>query len=60
MNALSFAERYRQARLYARQVRVRRAMGDRYDHARPWRGLPRNKGGTTKQLTGSVFDTTIG
>lgn len=38
MNALSFAERYRQARLYARQVRQRLAMGDRYDHAKPWRG----------------------
>lgn len=35
---LTFAERYQQARLYARQVRVRRAMGDKYDHAKPWRG----------------------
>jgi hypothetical protein len=35
---LTFAERYRQARLYAAQVRVRRAMGDKYRHASPWRG----------------------
>jgi hypothetical protein len=38
MSALTFAERSRQARLYAAQVRVRRAMGDRYEHATPWRG----------------------
>ena len=38
MNAPTFAERYRQARLYAAQVRKRRAMGDRYEHAKPWRG----------------------
>ena len=35
---LTFAERYRQARLYAAQVRVRKAMGDKYEHAKPWRG----------------------
>lgn len=38
MNAPTFAERYRQARLYAAQVRKRREMGDRYEHAKPWRG----------------------
>jgi hypothetical protein len=32
---LPFAERYRQARLYAAQVRVRRAMGDRHILAKP-------------------------
>jgi hypothetical protein len=36
--ALSFAERCRQARLYAAQVRVRRAMGNKYAHARSWHG----------------------
>ncbi len=35
---LTYEERYQQARLYAAQVRARRAMGDRYEHARPWRG----------------------
>ena len=30
---LPFTERYRQARLYAAQVRRRRAMGDKYVHA---------------------------
>lgn len=30
MITLTFAERYTQARLYARQVRQRRAMGDSY------------------------------
>jgi hypothetical protein len=35
---LTFAERYQQARLYAAQVRVRKAMGHRYAHAVPWRG----------------------
>jgi hypothetical protein len=29
---LPFPERYRQARLYAAQVRQRQAMGRRYDH----------------------------
>jgi len=38
VSALTFAERYRQARLFAAQVRQRRAMGDRYEHAKPWRG----------------------
>jgi hypothetical protein len=41
MNGLifaEFAERYRQARLYAAQVRARKAMGDKYTHAKPWRG----------------------
>lgn len=33
MIAPTFAERYQRARLYASQVRVRRAMGDRYEHA---------------------------
>jgi hypothetical protein len=37
---LTFAERYQQARTYAAQVRVRKAMGDRYEHATPWRGPP--------------------
>lgn len=35
---LTFSERYRQARLYAAQVRARKAMGSKYDHAAPWRG----------------------
>lgn len=35
---LTFAERHQQARLYAAQMRTRRAMGDRYEHAKPWRG----------------------
>jgi hypothetical protein len=35
---LTFAERYSQARLYAAQVRKRKEMGDRYEHATPWRG----------------------
>ena len=38
MIRLTFAERYAQARTYAAQVRVRKAMGDRYEHAKPWRG----------------------
>jgi hypothetical protein len=38
MTALTFAERYAQAKLYAAQVRVRRAMGEKYAHAVPWRG----------------------
>jgi len=38
VSALTFAERYRQARLFAAQVRQRKAMGDKYEHARPWRG----------------------
>lgn len=38
MIKLTFAERYQQARTYAAQVRMRKAMGDRYEHARPWRG----------------------
>lgn len=33
VTTLTFAERYQQARLYARQVRVRKAMGKRYAHA---------------------------
>lgn len=33
-----FHTRYKQARLYAAQVRQRKAMGEKYDHARPWRG----------------------
>lgn len=37
MIRLTFAERYAQARTYAAQVRVRKAMGDRYEHAKPWR-----------------------
>lgn len=37
MTALTLAERYRQARLYAAQVRTRKAMGDKYEHAKPWR-----------------------
>jgi len=36
--ARTFAERSQQARLYAAQVRKRKAMGDRYEHAKPWRG----------------------
>ena len=32
---LPFTERYRQARLYAAQVRTRKAMGEKYDHAKP-------------------------
>lgn len=36
--SLTYAERYQQARLFAAQVRKRKEMGDRYDHARPWRG----------------------
>lgn len=39
MTAPTFAERYRQARLYAAQVRTRKAMGDKYEHAKPGRGL---------------------
>jgi hypothetical protein len=39
MITLTFAERYAQARTFAAQVRARRAMGDRYEHARPWRGI---------------------
>jgi hypothetical protein len=31
----NFQVRYQQARLYAAQVRARRAMGDKYDHANP-------------------------
>jgi hypothetical protein len=38
ISRISFAERYRQARLYAAQVRKRREMGARYEHAAPWRG----------------------
>lgn len=38
MIKLTSAERYAQARTYAAQVRVRKAMGDRYEHAKPWRG----------------------
>jgi hypothetical protein len=34
MNALTFAERYAQARLYAAQVRTRRMLGDRYAHSK--------------------------
>jgi hypothetical protein len=30
--SLPFHERYRQARLYAAQVRTRRAMGEKYAH----------------------------
>ena len=29
---LPFTERYRQARLYAAQVRTRKAMGEKYEH----------------------------
>jgi hypothetical protein len=36
----NFQVRYQQARLYAAQVRTRKAMGDRYAHAMPWRGNP--------------------
>jgi hypothetical protein len=32
------AERYQRAHLYAAQVRVRKAMGDKYEHAKPWQG----------------------
>jgi hypothetical protein len=32
MIRLIFAERHRQAQLYAAQMRARRAMGDRYAH----------------------------
>jgi hypothetical protein len=35
MNAPTLADRYAQARLYAQQVRARRAMGDRYAHYQP-------------------------
>ena len=35
---MNFTERYRQARLFAAQVRQRKAMGDKYEHATPWRG----------------------
>jgi len=37
---LTFAERYQQAKVYAAQVRARKAMGDKYAHAHasPWRG----------------------
>jgi hypothetical protein len=35
MIRLTFAERYQQARTYAAQVRVRRAMGDKYEHYNP-------------------------
>jgi hypothetical protein len=38
---LTFAERYQQARLYAAQVRVRKAMGDKYDHAKSKQGTRR-------------------
>lgn len=38
MIRLTFAERYQQARTYAAQVRVRKAMGQKYEHAAPWRG----------------------
>ncbi len=31
--SFTFTERFRQARLYAAQVRQRRAMGDQYAHA---------------------------
>lgn len=31
---LTFADRYQQARLFAAQVRVRKAMGDKYWHAK--------------------------
>ncbi len=50
MSALTFAERYRQARLYAAQVRARKVMGDRYEHAKPWRGPTR-----LKELTDRIF-----
>lgn len=41
MSALTFTERRQQARLYAAQMRMRKAMGDRYSHAHPWRGRSR-------------------
>ena len=41
MLTLTLAQRYQQARLYAAQVRARRAMGDRYAHA-PARHIKRD------------------
>jgi hypothetical protein len=54
MIALTFDERYRQARLYAAQVRTRKAMGERYDHARPWRA-PGNRSLRAIELTEQNF-----
>lgn len=60
MIALTFAERYRQARLYAAQVRTRKAMGDRYDHARPWRGPSGAKWSLKRvELTEQNFGSTL-
>jgi hypothetical protein len=40
---LTFAERYRQARLYAAQVRTRKAMGQKYEHAKPYNAKSDNR-----------------
>ena len=54
MIKLPFAERYQQARTYAAQVRARKAMGDLYEHARPWRGPVSLKSSAMRfKLTGS-------
>jgi hypothetical protein len=34
----NFQVRYQQAKLYAAQVRVRKAMGDKYEHIQPATG----------------------
>jgi hypothetical protein len=41
MIKLTFAERYQQARTYAAQVRVRKAMGEKYEHFKPAPSLRR-------------------
>jgi hypothetical protein len=58
MIRLTFAERYQQARTYAAQVRVRKAMGQKYEHAAPWRGPRAIKSGylnVGRQLTEPSF-----
>ena len=40
---VTFAERYRQARLYARQVRARKMMGNKYEHYQPHKKVDRKK-----------------
>lgn len=54
MIRLTFPERYAQARTYAAQVRARKSMGDRYEHARPWRGPATLKSSAMRfKLTGA-------